>query len=102
MIKPVGTKIIVERLPDEVKSSGGLIIPDVAQHTHSKRDIARGLVVAKGPGKKLKNGGVKPIDIEIGEVIIFDFFKCIKIPYDGRHFIATREEDVLCVVGLEN
>lgn len=102
MLKPLGTKILVERLPDETVTSGGLVIPDKFQHTGSKKDYARGRILALGPGKQLKDGTVRPIDLKQGDVILFDFFKCIKIPFGDQVLIATREEDVLCEIGLED
>lgn len=92
-IRPLHDRIIVERLEEETKTAGGLIIPDTA-----KEKPQQGKVIAVGKGKKTEDGKILPLDVKVGDKILFGKYAGTEIKVDGREYLMMREEDVLGVV----
>ena len=94
-VKPLGDRIVVRRFEADEKTAGGIILPDNAKNKPQK-----GKVLAVGPGKMIKDGSRRPLQVKEGETIIFttwagDEFKEHKT---GGNVLLMREEDVLAVV----
>jgi chaperonin GroES len=92
-IRPLHDRIIVERLEEETKTAGGLIIPDTA-----KEKPQQGKVIAVGKGKKTEDGKVLPLDVKVGDKILFGKYAGTEIKIEGQEFLMMREDDVLGVV----
>ena len=92
-IRPLHDRIIVERLEEETKTAGGLIIPDTA-----KEKPQQGKVIAVGKGKKTEDGKVLPLDVKVGDKILFGKYAGTEIKIEGHEFLMMREDDVLGVV----
>jgi chaperonin GroES len=92
-VRPLQDRIIVERIEEETKTAGGLIIPDTA-----KEKPHQGRVLAVGKGKKLPDGKNVPMDVKEGDKVLFGKYSGSEIKIDGKEFLIMREEDVLCVV----
>jgi chaperonin GroES len=92
-IRPLHDRIIVERLEEETKTAGGLIIPDTA-----KEKPQQGKVIAVGKGKKTEDGKVLPLDVKVGDKILFGKYAGTEIKIEGKEFLMMREDDVLGVV----
>ena len=92
-IRPLHDRIIVERLEEETKTAGGLIIPDTA-----KEKPQQGKVIAVGKGKKTEDGKVLPLDVKVGDKILFVKYAGTEIKIEGQEFLMMREDDVLGVV----
>ncbi|MBK7975207.1 MAG: co-chaperone GroES [Deltaproteobacteria bacterium] len=92
-VRPLGDRIIVQRLEEESKSKGGIIIPDTA-----KEKPQQAKVVAVGKGKVSDDGKVTPIDVKKGEVVIISKWAGSEIKVDGNELLIIREEDILGVV----
>ncbi len=92
-IRPLHDRIIVERLEEETRTAGGLIIPDTA-----KEKPQQGLVIAVGKGKKADDGKVTPLDVKVGDKILFGKYAGTEIKIDGKEFLMMREDDVLGVI----
>ena len=92
-IRPLHDRIIVERLEEETKTAGGLIIPDTA-----KEKPQQGQVIAVGKGKKTEDGKVLPLDVKVGDRILFGKYAGTEIKIEGKEFLMMREDDVLGVV----
>ena len=92
-IRPLHDRIIVERLEEETKTAGGLIIPDTA-----KEKPQRGQIVAVGKGKVTEDGKVLGMDVKIGDKILFGKYAGTEIKIDGKEFLMMREDDVLGVI----
>ena len=92
-IRPLHDRIIVERLEEETKTAGGLIIPDTA-----KEKPQQGKVIAAGKGKKTEDGKVLPLDVKVGDKILFGKYAGTEIKIEGREYLMMREDDVLGVI----
>ena len=91
-VKPLNDRIVVKRIEEETKSSGGIIIPDTA-----KEKPIEGRVIAVGPGKWEK-GERRPLDLEEGQRILFGKYSGTEIKIGGEEHLILREEEVLAVV----
>lgn len=91
-IRPLQDRIVVKRLEGESKTKGGIIIPDSA-----KEKPIEGKVVAVGNGKVLKDGKVRPVDVKVGDVVLFGKYSGTEVKIDGEEHVLIREDDVLAV-----
>jgi chaperonin GroES len=91
-IRPLHDRIVVKRLESEAKTKGGIIIPDTA-----KEKPIEGRVVAVGNGKLLKDGKLRPLDVSVGDVVLFGKYAGNEIKVDGQDFVLLREDDLLAV-----
>ncbi len=91
-IRPLQDRIVVKRVESENKTKGGIIIPDTA-----KEKPIEGRVVAVGNGKVLKDGKVRPVDVKVGDVVLFGKYSGTEITIDGEEHVLLREDDVRAV-----
>ena len=92
-IRPLHDRVIVKRLDEEKTSAGGIIIPDTA----AEKPI-QGKVVAVGKGKILENGEVRPLDVKVGDKILFGKYGGTEVKVDGEDLLVMREEDVMAII----
>ena len=93
-IKPLNDRVIVIRTEDENKTKGGIIIPDTAKEKPQK-----GKVIAVGPGKIGENGNRIPLDVKVGDHVIFSKYAGNEIKIDNTEHVFMKEADILAVVG---
>lgn len=91
-IRPLQDRIVVKRLEGEAKTKGGIIIPDSA-----KEKPIEGKVIAVGNGKILKDGKARPVDVKVGDTILFGKYSGTEVKIDGEEHLLIREDDVLAV-----
>ena len=92
-LKPIGDRVIVQRLGSAEKSKGGLYLPDSAQEKPQE-----GKVIAIGSGKLLKNGKVVPLSVKPGDKIIFGKYSGSEIKVDDKEYVFLNEDDILAIV----
>jgi chaperonin GroES len=92
-IRPLHDRVIVKRLEEERTSAGGIIIPDSA----TEKPI-QGKVLAVGKGKILENGTVRPLDLKIGDKVLFGKYGGTEVKVDGEDLLVMREEDIMAVI----
>jgi len=93
-IRPLYDRIVVKRIEaQDEKTAGGLIIPDSA-----KEKPQEGEVVATGKGKRLEDGKLVPLDVQVGDRILFGKYSGSEIKLDGNEFLIMREDEVLGVL----
>ena len=92
-LRPLHDRIIVKRLDGEEKTAGGLFLPDSAKEKPQK-----GEVIAAGNGKKNDEGKCMPLDVKVGDTILFGKYAGTEIKVDGDELLMMREDDVLAVV----
>lgn len=92
-IRPLHDRIIVKRLEEERKTASGIVIPDTATE---KPD--QGEVLAVGKGKKTDDGKVLPLDVKVGDKILFGKYSGQTVKVKGEELLVMREEDVMGVV----
>jgi chaperonin GroES len=92
-IRPLQDRVIVKRLEEEEKTKGGIIIPDTA-----KEKPQEGKVVAVGKGKVTEEGKLIPLDVKVGDKILFGKYSGSEIKIGGEEHLIMREEDILGVI----
>ena len=92
-LKPIGDRVIVQRLGSAEKSRGGLYLPDSAQEKPQE-----GKVIAVGSGRTLKSGKVVPLAVKAGDKIIFGKYSGSEIKVDDKEYVFLSEDDILAVV----
>jgi chaperonin GroES len=92
-IRPLHDRVIVQRLEEGEQKIGGIIIPDTA-----KEKPQQGKVIAVGKGKVEKDGQVTPLDVKVGDTILFGKYSGQEIKLDGEEFLIMREDEVLAII----
>ena len=93
-IKPLGDRVVVKPLEAENKTKGGILLPDTA-----KEKPQEGEVVAVGKGKVLDNGTLQPLEVKVGDKILYGKYSGNEITTkDGQELLIMREEDILAIL----
>lgn len=93
-IKPLSDYILIEPLKEEEKTKSGIILPETAD----KEQPQEGKVVAVGPGKQLKSGQKLPIDVKIGDKVLFRKYGPDEIKVDDQEYLIAKQEDILAIL----
>ena len=91
--RPLGDRVLIERVEEEEKTKGGIIIPDTA-----KEKPQEGAVIAVGPGARDENGKLVPLDVKKGDRILFGKWSGTEVKIDGDDLLIMKESDVLGVL----
>ncbi|OGL40905.1 MAG: co-chaperone GroES [Candidatus Schekmanbacteria bacterium RIFCSPHIGHO2_02_FULL_38_11] len=92
-IRPLHDRILVQRLEEEEKSKGGIIIPDTA-----KEKPQEGKIIAVGKGKMLEDGKIAPLDVKVGDKVLFSKYAGSEVKIKGEEYSIMREDDILGVI----
>jgi chaperonin GroES len=92
-VKPLNDRVLVLRIGEEEKTSGGIIIPDTA-----KEKPQEGKVVAVGPGKVNDEGKKVVLDVKAGDKVLFGKYSGTEIKIDGVEHLIMREDDILAII----
>ena len=92
-IRPLQDRVVVRRTEEETKSAGGIVLPGSATEKPSQ-----GEVLAVGPGKKLDNGSVQPVDLKAGDKVLFGQYAGNTVKIDGAELLIMNESEVFGVV----
>jgi chaperonin GroES len=92
-IRPLHDRVIVKRIEEERKSAGGIVIPDTAAE---KPD--QGEVLAVGKGKKTEDGKLIPLDVKVGDRVLFGKYSGQTVKVKGEELLVMREEDIMGVI----
>ena len=92
-IRPLHDRVIIKRLEEERKSAGGILIPDSA----TEKPV-RGKVLAVGKGKISEDGGVRALDVKVGDNVLFGKYSGTEVKVDGEDLLVMKEEDILAVL----
>jgi len=91
--RPLQDRVLVRRIEQEEKTSGGIIIPDTA-----KEKPMEGEVVAAGPGSRGEDGKLQPLDVQVGDRVLFGKWSGTEIKIDNEDFVVMKESDIMGVV----
>jgi len=91
--RPLHDRVVVRRLEGETKTSGGIIIPDTAKEKPSEGEI-----IAVGPGGRDESGKLIPIDLKVGDRILFGKWSGTEVKIDGEELLIMKESDVMGVI----
>jgi len=92
-IRPLHDRVIIKRMESETKSAGGIVIPDNAAEKPIK-----GEVIAVGKGKILENGEVRPLDLKVGDKVLFGKYSGNEVKVDGEELLVMKEDDIMAVI----
>jgi chaperonin GroES len=92
-LRPLHDRVIVKRLEETRTSPGGIVIPDTA----AEKPI-RGEVVAIGTGKVMEDGKVRPLDVKIGDKVLYGKYSGTEVKLNGQDLLVMREEDIMAVI----
>ena len=92
-LRPLHDRVVVKRMEEERTSPGGIVIPDSA----TEKPI-RGEVTAVGNGKILESGEQRPLDLKVGEKVLFGKYSGTEVKMDGEELVVMREDDIMAVI----
>ena len=92
-IRPLHDRVLAERVAAEVKTAGGLFIPDTA-----KEKPLQALVIAVGPGKVLDNGKTQPLTVKAGDRVLIGKYSGSDVVFENKDHIILREDDILAIL----
>jgi len=92
VLKPLSDRIIVKAKAKEEVTKGGIVLPDTA-----KEKPQEGEVIAVGPGKVLDNGKTVPMEVKVGDTVLFAKYGGTEVKVDGEEYIILRQDDVLAI-----
>ncbi len=93
-IRPLHDRVIVKRVDEETTTAGGIVLPGSAAEKPSQ-----GKVLAVGSGKPLDNGQVRPLEVKVGDKVLFGKYAGNEVKVDGEEVIVMREEDIMGILG---
>ena len=91
--RPLQDRILIRRIEEEEKTVGGIIIPDTA-----KEKPMEGEIIAAGPGARGDDGKVQPLDVKVGDRVLFGKWSGTEIKIDGEDFVVAKESDIMGAV----
>ena len=92
-LRPLHDRVIIKRMEEELTSPGGIVIPDAAAEKPS-----RGQVIAAGGGKRNDNGDIVPMDLKVGDKVLFGKYSGTEVKVEGDDLLVMREEDIMAVI----
>lgn len=92
-VRPLQDRVLIERLEEETKTAGGIIIPD-----NNKEKPAQGRIVAVGTGQRLQDGTVRALDVKAGDTVLFGKYAGTEVKVEGKDLLIMREDDLLGVL----
>jgi len=92
-IRPLHDRVVIRRMEEERTSAGGIVIPDSATEKP-----AQGEVVAVGKGKILESGDIRPLDVTVGDKVLFGKYGGTEVTVEGEELLVMREDDITAVV----
>jgi chaperonin GroES len=92
-VRPLHDRVLVRRMAEEEKTAGGIIIPDTA-----KEKPQRGEIVATGKGRVMEDGKVSPLEVKVGDRVLFAKYSGTELKLDGHEYLMMREEDILGIM----
>ncbi|NMC83236.1 MAG: co-chaperone GroES [Armatimonadetes bacterium] len=93
MLKPLSDRVIVKNLAADEKSAGGIILPDTA-----KERPQRGEIIAVGPGRVLDDGKLVPMEVKVGDKVLFSKYAGSEVKVDGEEYNIMRQDDILGII----
>ncbi|MFA6038588.1 MAG: co-chaperone GroES [Legionellales bacterium] len=92
-IRPLHDRVLVRRLEENEKTAGGIYIPD-----NAKEKPSRGTVVSIGKGKLLESGDIRPLDVKVGDTVLFGKYAGTEVKVAEQDYLVMREDDIMGVI----
>jgi len=91
--RPLHDRVVVRRVEEDTKTAGGIIIPDTAQEKPMQ-----GEVIAVGPGARDDAGKLQPLDVKVGDVVLFGKWSGTEVKIDGQELLIMKESDIMGIL----
>jgi len=92
-IQPIGDRVLIKAMEAEDKTKGGIVLPDTA-----KEKPQEGKVIAVGKGKLMEDGSIKPLEVKVGDKILYGKFSGTEVAYKDEEYLIVREDDILAII----
>ncbi len=92
-IRPLHDRVVIKRMEEETTTAGGIVLPGSAAEKPS-----RGSVVAVGRGKILESGEVRPLDVQVGDNVLFGKYSGSEVKVNDEEVIVMREEEIMAII----
>ena len=92
-VRPLHDRVLIKRVEEETKTAGGIVLPGTAAEKPS-----RGNVIAVGGGKLLEKGDIRPLDVKVGDQVLFGKYSGSEVKVDGEDYIIMREDEIMAVI----
>lgn len=92
-VRPLQDRVLVERIEEEKKTAGGIIIPD-----NNTEKPAEGKIVAVGTGHRLQDGSIRNLEVKEGDTVLFGKYAGTEVIVEGKDYLIMREDDLLGVL----
>jgi len=93
-IKPLSDHIVIEPIIEENTTKSGIVLPDTAE----KEKPQKGKIIAVGPGKINEKGERTPMEVKVGDVVLFQKYSPSEIKIDDKEYLVAREDDIIAIV----
>jgi len=94
LLKPLADRVVVKKLEAEERTAGGIVLPDTA-----KEKPQQGEVLAIGPGKLDEKGARQPMEVKVGDKVLFQKYSGTEVKIDGIEYLVLFEKDIMAIVG---
>ncbi len=91
--RPLHDRVVVERIDQSEKTAGGIIIPETAQEKPME-----GCIVAAGPGARSEDGTLSPLDVQVGDRVLFGKWSGTEVKIDGEELLIMKESDIMGII----
>ena len=92
-MRPLGSRLVIEPIEQEEVTAGGIVLPETAKEKPQK-----GTVLATGPGERDDQGNRIPLDVQVGDTVLFAKYSGTEIKYNGKKLLIMRESDILAIL----
>ncbi len=92
-LKPLADRVVIKPEVADEKTKGGIILPDTA-----KEKPVIGTVIAVGPGKRTDDGKIQPLDVKVGDKVLYGKYSGTEVTIDGEEYLIMRETDLFAIV----
>ncbi len=96
-IKPLYDRVVLRRLEEDERTAGGIIIPDTAKEKPQKGEI-----IAVGSGTKNESGNVVPLEVKVGDIVLFGKWSGSEVKFDGEELLVMKESDIIAIIEESN
>ncbi len=93
MVKPLADRVVVKVVEQEERTKGGIVLPDTAKEKPQQAEV-----IAAGPGRLLDNGERAPLEVKVGDKVVFAKYGGTEVKIDGEEYLILRESDILAVL----
>jgi chaperonin GroES len=91
--RPLHDRVVVRRVEEDTKTAGGIIIPDTAQEKPMQGEI-----IAVGPGARDESGKLQPLDVKVGDLVLFGKWSGTEVKLDGKELLIMKESDIMGIL----